>query len=311
VSLARAFRRTAEENGARLICADARPNLSAACQDNFDSVELTRADSQFYPEALRAICEVHEIGLIVPTIDTELSVLAGLRDSFSKAGTSIAVSSPNLVEIARDKRKTAEYFATLGVKSPTLFARNAPKYPVIAKPFDGSLSRDVHVLREAMDYNHQIRSIPNLMLAEYLDPDEHDEFTCDAYFDREEKLRCIVPRLRLEVRGGEVSKARTVRNNVVDLFLTNLEYLPGARGCLTFQFFRNRITSELYLIELNARFGGGFPLTLAAGADYPNWLYSEWVLDGSPPMHHNWASGLTMLRYDGEILIGSKEQTDG
>lgn len=307
VSLARAFRRTAEQHGARFICADLRPDLSAACRDNLDSIELLRVDSRFYAEALEKVCEAYEIGLVVPTIDTELAVLAGLRDAFSEAGTSIAISSPDLVEVAGDKRKTAGYFAALGVTSPTVYANNAPSYPAIAKPFDGSLSRDVHVLREAAEYTNKIRSIQNLMLAEYLDPAEHDEFTCDAYYDREEKLRCVVPRLRLEVRGGEVSKARTVCNNVVDLFHAKLSTLPGARGCLTFQFFRNRATGRLYLIELNARFGGGFPLALAAGADYPEWLYAEWVLGEKIPERLNWESGLTMLRYDGEILISGSE----
>lgn len=303
VSLARALRRVAEQRGAKLVCADVRPDLSAACQDNFDSVEIPRVDSSLYAEALERICRTHEIGLVIPTIDTELPVLASLRDAFAADGTLIVVSSPDLIEIAGDKRKTAEYFEALGVRSPTVYANNAPRYPAIAKPFDGSLSRDVHVLGEAAEYTSQIRSIPNLMLAEYLDPAEHDEFTCDAYYDREETLQCIVPRLRIEVRGGEVSKARTVRNNIIDLFYAKLSTLSGARGCLTFQFFRHRATGRLYLIELNARFGGGFPLALAAGADYPDWLYTEWVLGEKIPERLRWKSGLTMLRYDGEILI--------
>lgn len=307
VSLARAFRRIAGRHNARFICADLRPDLSAACQDNSDSIALPPVDSDLYAEVLEKVCQSYEIGLVVPTIDTELAVLASLRDAFGAAGTSIAVSSPDLIKIAGDKRKTAEYFAELGVRSPTIYSNEAPRYPAIAKPFNGSLSRDVHVITTEKDYTNRISSIPNLMLAEYIDPVEHDEFTCDAYYDREEKLRCVVPRLRLEVRGGEVSKARTVYNNIVDMFHAKLSTLPGARGCLTFQFFRNRTAGRLYLIELNARFGGGFPLALAAGASYPEWLYSEWVLGEKIPERLKWETGLTMLRYDGEILIPGSE----
>jgi carbamoyl-phosphate synthase large subunit len=213
------------------------------------------------------------------------------------------VSSPDLVEIARDKRKTATYFSKLGIRSPEVFTNSSPRFPVIAKPFDGSLSRDIHILRDENDYSDRIRAISNLMLAEYLDPAEYEEFTCDAYYDCNGSLRCVVPRLRLEVRGGEVSKALTVNNNIVDLFKATLSFLPGALGCLTFQFFRKRDSGELYLIELNARFGGGYPLSLAAGANYPAWLYAEWILGDTVPAFSNWDSNLTMLRYDDEVFL--------
>lgn len=303
VTLARALGRVAGEQGARLFCADMQPKLSAACQDNINSVEFPRVGSVAYAKTLSNICRDYEIGLVVPTIDTELIQLASLRDSFQAQGTTIVVSSEEFVAVARDKRKTAKHFSALGIRSPKLYPTNSPRYPVIAKPYDGSLSRDVYVLRNEGDFTDRVRAIPNLMLAEYLDPAEHDEYTCDAYYDREEKLRCVVPRLRLEVRGGEVSKARTVRNEIVDLFETQLSVVRGARGCLTFQFFRNRETSELYLIEVNARFGGGFPLSLAAGADYPAWLFAEWVRGQSVDTYSSWEAELMMLRYDGEVFV--------
>ena len=112
----------------------------------------------------------------------------------------------------------------------------------------------------------------------------------------------MVPRLRMEVRGGEISKGRTVRNNIVDLFFDKLSHIPGARGCLTFQLFRHKGSGLTTLIELNARFGGGFPLSLAAGADFPTWLFDEYVLGRSVSTHSAWAENLTMLRYDAEIF---------
>ena len=306
VSLARALKRVAEEQGAKLICADVRPQLSAACQDNSESIMLHHLNSPEYVGAIDQTCRDHDIGLVVPTIDTELAPLASLRGTLAASGTAIAISSPDFVAVARNKRMTATHFAAFGVKSPEVFPSSAPRYPAIAKPYDGSMSRDVHILRNKEDFVDGVRAIPNLMLAQYLDPAEYEEFTCDAYYDSEEKLRCVVPRLRLEVRGGEVSKARTVRNNIVELFQTKLSHLPGARGCLTFQFFRHRNTGGLYLIEINARFGGGFPLSLAAGADYPAWLYAEWVLGQSVATFSGWEVGLTMLRYDAEIFVRSR-----
>lgn len=303
VALARAFRACTEDHGATFFAGDFRPELSAACQDNEMSLRLPHAADPQYPEALATVCDTHAIGLVVPTIDTELLLLSRLRAQFLEDGTSIAVSDPELIEIARDKRNTATHFERLGVECPRIFPLDKPEFPAIAKPFDGSLSRDVHILKAPAEYNDRIRAIPNLMLAHYLDPADHDEFTCDAYYDRNGMLRCVVPRLRIEVRGGEISKGRTVGNNIVDLFFDKLSQIEGARGCLTFQFFRKRNTGELFLIELNARFGGGFPLSLAAGANFPRWLYEEWIIEKPVKEYRSWIDGLTMLRFDDHILV--------
>ncbi len=303
VSLARALDQVARANGARCITADKVPELSAACQDSGLLVTLPHVLSSDYPEALLSICRRHDIKLVVPTIDTELPVLAALRDEFARDGINIAVCSSALVDVARDKRKTAAHFADYGITSPRVFSNDSPQYPAIAKPYDGSLSRDIYILRSEKDYRIAIDKVPNLMIAAYLEPQLHEEFTCDAYYNRDCRLECVVPRLRIEVRGGEVAKGRTVRNNIVELFESKLQHIEGARGCLTFQFFRNTENGDLFMIELNARFGGGFPLTLAAGANYPLWLYEEWVLDQPPSASRDWKDGLTMLRFDDAIFF--------
>jgi carbamoyl-phosphate synthase large subunit len=304
VSLARLLRRSAEAAGGRLIAADLRPEWSAACVDNGVSAPLPRVDAETYPDALRALCAAHRIGLVVPTIDTELAVLARLRDSFAAAGIRIAVSDPALIAAARDKRQTALYFERFGVESPPVLDAGRLTYPAIAKPADGSLSRDIAVLRGPEDLTPKVLRTPNLMFAAYLEHTQHDEFTCDAYYAADGGLRCVVPRQRVEVRGGEVSKGRAVKNDIVPMFFEKLARIEGAQGCLTFQFFRHRETGRHWLIELNPRFGGGYPLTAAAGAPYHDWLVRETFLGVPPPMKTDWTDGLVMLRYDAEVFHG-------
>lgn len=308
VSLARALRKVADYHNAQLYTADMRPEMSSACRDHGLFEALPAVVDPNYPNALESLCERLHIGLVIPTIDTELRVLSALRDSFMTAGTALIVCDTELIEIARDKRRTAEFFATFDIHSPELYPIDAPRFPAIAKPFDGSLSRDITILHTPEDFTPNVLATKNLMLAEYLDPAEHTEFTCDAYYDRLGSLRCVVPRQRIEVRGGEVSKGRTIRNNIVDLFRCKLRQIPGARGCLTFQFFRHHDTGDVNLIELNARFGGGFPLSYVAGADYPRWLYEEWVNGKSIEDCDNWEDGLTMLRYDEAIFVSARHE---
>ncbi len=305
VSLARALRLSARKIGADFITADMHPEMSAACQDNGQSATLPNVLSKEYPDALRRLCNAREIGMVVPTIDTELSVLSSLRNEFAESGIQIVVCDLPLIQSARDKRQTARFFAKFDVESPRLYEPDDIRFPAIAKPFDGSLSRDVSVLHSGADLNDKILATPNIMFAEYLDHKAHEKFTCDAYYNKAGLLCCVVPRQRLEVRGGEASKARAVRNDIVPMFFKKLSRIEGARGCLTFQFFRHKDTGRHWLIELNPRFGGGYPLTIAAGAEYHDWLVREYLLGCDIQPWGDWRDGLTMLRYDAEVLVNA------
>ena len=56
-------------------------------------------------------------------------------------------------------------------------------------------------------------------------------------------------------------------------------------------------------MEINPRFGGGFPLTYAAGGNYPGWLMREYLGDGEIPFSDDWENNLIMLRYDAKVLV--------
>ena len=143
------------------------------------------------------------------------------------------------------------------------------------------------------------------MFLEYLDHDEYDEYTCDLYYSKDHRLKCAVPRKRIEVRDGEVYKALTVNNILVSHIKSNLSYIEGAVGCLTAQFFIHKAdNSKIYAIEINPRFGGGYPLSYLSGANFPKWIISEYLLSETIDDKFDvWESDLLMIRYDDEILV--------
>ena len=126
----------------------------------------------------------------------------------------------------------------------------------------------------------------------------------DVYLGLDGQSAVVVPRARLETRAGEVSKSVTRRLPDLDALTRTLcDGLPGARGVLTVQaFYDDRVTPKVIrFIEVNARFGGGFPLTLAAGGDFPRWLVDE--LNGKrDAIHEPWESDLLMLRFDDALF---------
>ena len=105
------------------------------------------------------------------------------------------------------------------------------------------------------------------------------------------------------MRSGEVSKGVTRKNSLYQTLLEKMAVLEGARGCITAQFFCNEETGEFYGVEINPRFGGGFPLTYAAGGNYPGWLMREYLGDGEIPFSDDWENNLIMLRYDAKVLV--------
>ena len=69
------------------------------------------------------------------------------------------------------------------------------------------------------------------------------------------------------------------------------------------QVFVQNDTQTIYAIEINPRFGGGFPLSYLAGANYPKWIIEEYLIGNEIPVFHDWQKNMLMLRYDHEVIV--------
>lgn len=304
VDLAQAFSAeiTARQLGARLLATEMRPEVSAACQVVDVAIKAPRVTEPVYMDFLLDTCRKNEIGLVIPTIDTELLLLSQHREAFSAEGIHIIISDEALVQQCRDKRRTAELFASLQINTPKILDREALQFPCFAKPYDGSCSIGAAALHSKEMLTDSMLSDEKMMFMELIDSN-HQEYTVDAYYDRCGNLQCLVPRQRIETRAGEISKGVTRRNHVYDYLQDKLVNLKGARGCITLQLFNNHETNRFAAIEINPRFGGGYPLSYSAGANYPGWLIDEYLLDRDLSFFDNWEQDLLMLRYDAKVLV--------
>jgi carbamoyl-phosphate synthase large subunit len=165
------------------------------------------------------------------------------------------------------------------------------------------------LVHNASELHESLLENDKLMFMEYLHPDDYQEFTVDAFFDNQGQLKCLVPRRRIEVKGGEISKGRTEKGALYKYLKSKFSYIPGARACLTMQFFEHRQSGRIFGIEINPRFGGGFPLTYAAGANFPGFLIAEHILGQGVPFFDGWIDQCVMLRYDAEVILDSDDFT--
>jgi carbamoyl-phosphate synthase large subunit len=305
VSLVRAFKTELQKYypDGKVFAADYKPELSAACRISDGSFQVVKVTDSSYCERLAEFCLSKNIKLIIPTIDTELIPLSKNINLFLKIGIQPVVSSIEMVKICRNKRNLLHFFDSIGFPRTQEVDVNNPEFPVFAKPLDGSSSIGARVLNNQNEMENLIHSDEQVILLKYFNPSEFSEYTVDMYFDRYHKLICAVPRERLEVRSGEVSKSVTRKDDLYTIITGNFSNCSGFIGCITLQVFMHRTSLNVFGIEINPRFGGGYPLSYLAGANYPEYLIKEYLLNQQISFFDAWAENMLMLRYDDEIII--------
>lgn len=290
----------------RVLATDMTP-LSPAYQMADASFAVPRCTSPEFIPAMLEICRREAVTLVVPTIDTELPAYAAARDQFEKIGTVVAISGPQTVAIGGDKIRTQEWLRSEGFPTVRQVSVEAVRadwsawpFPLMVKPAGGSASIGVQLVRDRLAFDAAVE-MPGAIVQSVARGVEH---TVDVLVNRKGKVVCVVPRRRLEVRAGEVSKGMTVRDSrLIGLASEIGARLPDAYGVLNIQIFLDPDSGEMSVIEINPRFGGGFPLAYEAGAKYPQWMLEEILGLPSSVAADGWRDGLVMLRYDAAVFV--------
>ena len=309
VSLVRIFQEALRKLSlqAKVYTTDMKPEMAPAGFVSDGCFKVPRVTDDNYINRLIDICYTNNIGLIIPTIDTELALLAENKSLLREKGVEVIVSSTDFVCTCRDKRKTSALFQQLDICIPEIRDKYHPKFPLFAKPYDGSLSKDIYVIRNSEELTPEIMQHPKLIFMEYIDKTQYKEFTVDMYYGKDNKVKAIIPRERVEIRAGEINKGYTRKNHLVSFLKERMDYIPGVVGCICIQLFYNEMTHKVFGIEINPRFGGGYPLSYYAGANFPEFLLREYFLNESLSYTDSWKNNTLMLRYDSEVIVYEEE----
>lgn len=266
VELIQAFKNAAEKLNMKLEIygADITESAPALYFCDYTVIVPRIKDSNYIPE-LQKICKEKKIDALIPTIDTDLLLLAQNKKNFGD--TKVIISDPEKIKICRDKRLTAEYFESVGLKSPhpvNDWNEYKERYPAFIKPKDGSSSIFAYKVENKTELQSFSEQVPDYIIQPFIDG---TEYTVDIFCDFEGKPIYITPRIRLAVRSGEVVKTEMVQDQQIidEIKQLLIDYKPC--GQITVQLIREKKTGKDYYIEINPRFGGGAPLTIKAGAD--------------------------------------------
>lgn len=307
IELLQAFRGAAQRLGVdlHLVGVDSDPTAPGlACVDT--PVILPRVSEPSYLPALLDAIRAHDANVLVPTTDTDLLPISYARADIAALNCTPLIGEPAMIEICRDKVRTYEHLCRHGVDTPETFtpaqvrAAAQLRFPLFMKPRTGSASQWVRKLANRVDLDYYLQRIADPIVQDFVDGVEH---TLDVYVGLTGAVRCVVPRARWQVRTGEVSKGVVVKDpEIMAAGKRVVETLgPSMRGLVTLQCI---VTAErrIRFIEINPRFGGGAPLGIAAGADYPGWLLQELLGQQPAIAFDGFRHGMCMLRYDWSVF---------
>ena len=284
-------------NEGKIIAADMQPTAPALSVADV-RVMVPAVYDEHYVKVLCEICEGHNVDMVISLNDLELPILAANKDTFESIGVTVLVSSPEVIDICFDKLRTGEYIKSIGLNTPLTYSnlesavdaigKGELHFPIVIKPRWGSASigieyvdnlEDLHIVYELIRRKTQ-RSI----LGEISQNDNDfiliqekitgKEYGLDVINDLIGRNVAVAVKQKLSMRAGETDKATTIDNAELRRIGEVLGSKLGHIGNLDCDILER--DGVYYVLELNPRFGGGFPFSYEAGVNLPKAIIRWW-----------------------------------
>lgn len=243
--------------------------------DEAHRVVLPAGADESFSDFVLDFCRNRSITVVVPTVDCELAPLARREADFDRAGIALMASPLPALEACNDKLTLMERLegkvalaAYRAYEGPASI--HPGEYPVIVKARNGSGGTGVHVARRPEDLS-LVPTDGSYMVQEYL---PGTEYSVDVYIDRDRRVLASVIRERIRVDSGVAIIARTIHDPAMSELAREIALEIGIRHVANVQFKRDA-DGQPRLLEINPRFPGTMPLTVAAGADMPKMCLRE------------------------------------
>jgi carbamoyl-phosphate synthase large subunit len=286
--------------GATTIAADVNP-LAPALYHADRLALVPRIEEPVYIPALRALVDEHDVRLIVPLTDLDQLTLARSRDELRAL---VLLPSAEVVARLGDKYLAHLLFQERGIDSPPTWLPDGvseeAQFPVLVKARHGFGSRHIYrahnpaQLRFFLDYT-PVDSIVQACLG-------GEEFSIDVFCDLDGRCLNAIPRSMIESKGGESIKGMTIRDERLISLAGDVAEKLTLVGPANIQCFREADGTHL-VTDINPRFGGGFPLPLAAGGRYPELALALARGERPEPRLGEFREGVVMTRFFSDLSL--------
>lgn len=256
-----------------------------------------RFDDPDVVEDIARIVKEKNVKIILPFINSAIEVASLCKERIP--GVFVPVSDFSTTSRMFDKVEAARLYKDAGFPIPRTYSVIDNEMPAIVKPRKGGSSRGIKIFHEVDDLM-LLQDLDKYIIQEYI---EHNrEYSIDCYVSTDGEILCTVPRERLEVMGGEVTRTKTFRNDhLIDISRKVLEHFK-LTGPVTIQILHDLDKDRFLLMEVNPRLGGGVICSIYAGAPIPDYILTE-ALGKKVTPSTDWEDGVLMARYQKEAIF--------
>ena len=245
-------------------------------------------------------CKRNSIDILISLFDIDLLILARHKNQFEEIGTKVIVSDPKIIEICNDKWKTYQFLKDNGFHAPISFlnmddvisqiAIGEMSYPIVVKPRYGCGSISVDIAYDEEDLRYLTKKANEDIENSYLKYEsamtedkviyqeclKGQEYGADIINDLNGKTQNVIVRKKIAMRSGETDIAELVDEPSIKIVLEKLGKVTKHIANMDCDVFL--VDGVPYILEMNARFGGGYPFSHMGGCNLPKAII-EWVKD--------------------------------
>ncbi len=258
------------------------------------AVLLPDIDDDGYITAVLELCERESVDAVLSFLDPDVHRLARAREELRERGVLPLVPSSEMADVTYDKLRFHEFLTHKGITTPATTVDPAEAasygYPVYVKPRRGSGGTHTFVARNERELDVFFHYVPDMIVQEAVAGDEINIELCGDLDGRPVGM-CTWRKYRS--RLGETEQAETFADPEVVEFGLHLGELLGVTGPMDVDVIRR--DGELVVLEANTRFGGGYPVSHLAGADFPG-LLIELVKHGRVEPRLAFEPGVVMMK---------------
>lgn len=252
-------------------CSKYAPALYVA--DSFYIV--SRMDAPTYLEELYQICQDEQIDVILPLQDEELLLIARERKKFERMGILVAISGYEQLKLCKDKYELNRYLNSKGILAvKTFLAEEVLKDgnwagEVFAKPRYGAGSVGAIKVKNRQFLKALVEECDDeLIVQPYI---QGKEYGVDVYVDYQTgEVITVFCKEKIRMRAGETEKSMSVKIPEIEKIVREAVTSLGLRGALDLDVFECQ--GLFYILEINPRFGGGYPHAYECGINFPKLL---------------------------------------
>jgi len=323
------FRKALNGNGL-VIATDYQLNAPALIDADIAFKVPDIYDDMYIPR-LKEIIKEYNVNAVISLNDLELPIISKHKQELENLNTKVIISNEDVIDISFDKWKTYQFLKKIGLNTPETFKsldsaikaieQRTLKFPLVIKPRwgSGSIAIEYPESLEELKIGYKLqkfkinRTILNTVNSQAIEESiliqeklVGKEFGLDVVNNFNGKYFASFVKEKIAMRSGETDKARSVINEdfekLGEIIGSKLKHI----GNMDVDAFK--MNDKLFILELNPRFGGGYPFSHQAGANITA-VYLDWLKghsDHKVKKHIDYKENITFSKCDRLIKVYNK-----